>query len=281
MDRSGRVGQPRGGSRDHASSFGLKADRSPSKEAPDVPAVRSMALVIRSVDVFETSKVLTLFTRDLGKVSALAKGARRLKSPFQAALDLLSVCDIVVLHKASDALDLLTEATLVERFDPLRRDLAALYAGFYVAELLNELTDHHDPHPKLFDAAAVTLRHLGDPALRPRRVLRFELACLRELGLMPELGACVHCGRDVDASGHSVAFGLATGGVLCPACRPGQPHVATLSGRTLDAIRVLAAPGRAWRDMDVDASGLAPVRGTIGAVISHLIGRRPRLLPYL
>jgi DNA repair protein RecO (recombination protein O) len=85
----------------------------------------------------------------------------------------------------------------------------------------------------------------------------------------------------VDARGDAVAFGLATGGVLCPECRPGQPHVATLSGRTLDAIRVLASPGRAWRDLDPAPALLAPVRATLGAVLSHLLGHRPRLLPYL
>ena len=53
---------------------------------------------------------------------------------------------------------------LAERFESLRRDLAALYAGCYIAEILDALTDHHDPHPKLFDAARVTLRHLGDPS---------------------------------------------------------------------------------------------------------------------
>lgn len=245
-------------------------------------AVRTPALVLRGVDVFETSRVLTLFSRDLGKVSALAKGARRLKSPFGSGLDLLSVCDIVLLHKASEALDLLTEAVLIERFDPLRRDLAALYAGFYIAELLHDLTDHHDPHPRLFDAAVVTLRHLGDSALRSRRVLRFELACLREFGLMPALDSCVHCGEDVAPRGEAFAFGLATGGVLCAACRPGQPHVATLSGRTLGLIRVLSAPGDAWRHDELGSPALlGPVRSTVGAVISHLLGRRPRLLPYI
>jgi DNA repair protein RecO (recombination protein O) len=240
-----------------------------------------LALVLRSVDVFETSSVVTLFSRESGKVSALAKGGRRLKSPFQGGLDLLGVSDIVVLHKASEALDLLTEAAPVERFASLRRDLAALYAGYYIAELLTDLTDFHDPHPRLFDAATITLRHLGDPVLRPRRVLRFELACLRELGLMPALDACAHCGVAVEARGDAVAFGLATGGVLCAECRPGQPHVATLSGRTLEAIRVLSSPGGAWRDLDPEARTLAPVRATLGAVISHLMGRRPRLLPYL
>lgn len=246
-------------------------------------AVRTGALVLRAVDVFESSKVLTLFTRELGKVAALAKGARRLKSPFQAGLDLLSVCDIVLLHKASDALDLVTEAVLVERFDPLRHDLAALYAGLYISELLDELTHPHDPHPRLFDAAVITLRHLGETALRPARLLRFELACLRELGLMPALEGCVHCGKPVPVTETNVAFGLATGGVLCSDCRPGQPHVATLSGPTLDALRSLAAPGPQWRRLAAgpEAIALGPARATVGAVISHLIGRRPRMLPYV
>src|SRR4051794_12660681 len=181
-----------------------------------LPSVRTMGMVVRTVDVFETSLVVTLFTRELGKVGALAKGARRLKSPLQGGLDLLGVSDIVVLHKASEALDLVIEAVSVERFAPLRRDLAALYAGYYIAELLSDLTDFHDPHPKLFDAATITLRHLGDPVLRSRRVLRFELACLRELGLMPALDACAHCGALVESRGDAFAFGLATGGVLCP-----------------------------------------------------------------
>ena len=243
--------------------------------------VRTLGLVLRAWDVFETSTVASIFTRELGKVSGLAKGARRLKSPMQGGLDLLAVSDIVLLHKGTEALELIIEASSSERFEPLRRDLAALYAGYYIAELLSDLTDFHDPHPRLFDAAAVTLRHLGDPGLRPRRVFRFELACLRELGLMPALDHCAGCGEEVDASGDAFAFGLATGGVLCPACRPGQPHVATLSGSTLGAIRALGEPGSAWRGLDLDARSAAAIRSTLGAVISHAIGRMPRLLPYL
>jgi len=246
-----------------------------------MPAVRSPALILRTIEIFETSLVVTMFTRELGKISALAKGGRRLKGPFSGGLDLLGVSDIVVLHKASDALDLLTEAVPLERFMSLRRDLAALFAGYYVAELLTELTDFHDPHPKLFDAAVVTLRHLGEPDLLDLRLLRFELACLRELGLMPLLDECAHCGAPVEASGDSFAFGLATGGVICPECRPGQPHVATLTGRTLDSLRTLSSPGSAWRSLDRSPAALSPVRATLGAVVSHQFGRRPRLLPYL
>ena len=91
---------------------------------------KDLAIVLRVVPFSETSCVTTLFTRDLGKVSCLAKGARRRKSPFEGALDLLSVCRVVFLHKNSDALDLLTEAKLERRFRAASRSLSCLYAGY-------------------------------------------------------------------------------------------------------------------------------------------------------
>jgi DNA repair protein RecO (recombination protein O) len=246
-----------------------------------MPAKRTLALVVRTVDVFETSLVATLFTRELGKVAVLAKGGRRLKSSFQGGLDLLSVSDIVMFPKASESLDLLAESTPVERFASLRRDLAALYAGYYIAELLTDLTDLHDPHPKLFDAARVTLRHLGDAGLRPRRVLRFELACLRELGVMPSLDQCAQCGGDVRPQGGKVSFGLSSGGVICEACRPGQPHVVSLSAADLQAIRALASPGDGWRELDFRHQNHAPAREAVGALVSHVMGHRSRIRPLL
>jgi DNA repair protein RecO (recombination protein O) len=246
-----------------------------------LPSQRSQALILRSIDVFETSSVVTLFTRELGKVAGLAKGARRLKSAFQGGLDLLGVSDIVLIPKASEALDLLTEASPLERFSHLRRDLAALFAGYYLAELLIELTDYHDPHPKLFDAARVTLRHLGEPELRNRRVVRFELALLRELGLMPALEYCVQCGQAIDSGDPVVWFGLSSGGVLCDDCRSTQSNVSKLSRGDFEIIRGLALPGSEWRRLDPRHPGLAVAGETVGAVISHSLGHRPRLRPHL
>jgi DNA repair protein RecO (recombination protein O) len=231
------------------------------------------------VDVFETSVVATLFTRELGKVAALAKGGRRLKSPFQGGLDLLGVSDILLFPKASESLDLLAESVPLERFSSLRRDLAALYAGYYIAELLSELTDYHDPHPKLFDAARITLRHLGDSEMRARRVWRFELAFLRELGLLPTFDRCAQCGLAVDTGGEAIWMGLALGGVLCVDCRKGQSHVAVMRGEDLAHIRTLASPGSGWRDLDAGSRSFAVAGQTIGALISHVLGGKPRLRP--
>src|SRR6202171_1049024 len=122
-----------------------------------MPLEKALALVIRNTDWSETSRIATLWTRELGKVRVLAKGGRRLKSNFESALDLLTVCSIVLLRKTSGGLDLLTEAQVVSRFPRLRGDLAALYAAYYLAELLSDWTEENDPHPSLFDEALETL----------------------------------------------------------------------------------------------------------------------------
>ncbi|HUS40023.1 MAG TPA: recombination protein O N-terminal domain-containing protein, partial [Pirellulales bacterium] len=72
-------------------------------------AENACAIVLRSIDFSETSSVVTFYTRECGKLGALAKGARRLKNPFDSALDVLTRCRIVFLRKSSGGLDLLTE----------------------------------------------------------------------------------------------------------------------------------------------------------------------------
>jgi DNA repair protein RecO (recombination protein O) len=124
-------------------------------------AENALALVVRGTDWSETSRITTLFTREFGKVRALAKGGRRLRSNFEIAFDLLTVCHVVYLRKAHGGLDLLIEAQVAERFPHLRTDRSALNIGYYVAELLSDGTQDYDPHPELFDAAIGTLRVPG------------------------------------------------------------------------------------------------------------------------
>jgi DNA repair protein RecO (recombination protein O) len=242
---------------------------------------KSDAIVIRAVDFSETSLVVTLFTRDFGKIGALAKGARRLKSPFESALDLLALCRIVFLHKTSDALDLLTEAKLLRRFRPAGKNLLSLYAGYYVAELLDDLTEANDPHPKLFDLADETLAALvaGEPVAR--RTIRFELGMLHLLGLTPSFDDCAECGNHVPAAGR-VAFGLLDGGVLCPACRGGKTQVVSVHAGVLRTMSQLADPeSRAWQRLEIDPRTLGELRGVLNRYLIHLLGKKPRMHEYL
>src|ERR1700745_2985716 len=141
-----------------------------------MPAEKATALVVRTTDWSETSRIATLWTREFGKVRVLAKGGRRLKSNFESALDLLTLCSIVLLRKSSGSLDLLTEAVVIQRFPRLRTDLGALYAGYSVAARLADWTEAYAPPPALFDEAVDALRELGSDGSPdgPLRVMRFE-----------------------------------------------------------------------------------------------------------
>ncbi|MFM9115558.1 MAG: DNA repair protein RecO [Planctomycetota bacterium] len=243
-------------------------------------AEKSMAIVLRVVEFSETSVITTLFTREFGKIGALAKGARRPKSPFESALDLLAVCRVVFLRKSTDALDLLTEAKLERRFRAASRSLNRLYAGFYVAELLRELTDQGDPDPSLFDLANQTLQAIdGAEELFPT-VLRFELGLLRLLGHMPTLFECAGCGLELPTTTR-VAFGHLAGGVLCPNCRSGQRQVVSLTTPSLDVLRQLADDDQCQSAIVIERRLRGELRGVLNQYVTHLLGYRPRLTPYL
>lgn len=244
-----------------------------------MPAEKTMAIVLKTIEFSETSCIATLFTQDFGKISALAKGARRPKGPFENALDLLAIVRLVFLCKSGDTLDLLTEAKLERRFRAGARDLTRLYSGYYVAELLQELTDTHDPNPELFAVACAALEALDTDAPPATVIVWFELAALRLLGHMPQLSECAVCGTEL-AEGR-VSFGLLDGGVLCPTCRSGRRQVISLSMGALGALRRLAEQESLSDALAEPISERGELRGLLNGYFSHLLGHRPRMYLYL
>ena len=244
-------------------------------------AEKANAIVLRLVDFSETSAVVTLLTREFGRIAALAKGARRLKGPYDSALDLLTRCRIVFLRKSSGGLDLLTEARLERRFRPPKDALSRLYAGYYVAELLLGLTDDYDPHPELFDATDTTLLALAGDADVVSVVVRYEITLLGLLGHAPRLDKCVECGEPVPPQ-RRIAFGQLAGGVLCPKCRPGKKQVVSVSAATLEELRRFSdLENDSWRGAAIEPEVRGELRGVLNQYISNLLGRKPKMQSYL
>ena len=240
---------------------------------------KTLAIVLQATPFGETSCVVNLLTRDLGKVRALAKGAWRPKGPFDGGLDLLSTCEVIVLRRVSGGLDLLTEACLLGRFR-IGTSLPAFQAAIGLAELTDALTADADPHPELFDAVAASIHalsaHRGPDAAVAEEWLRGELAVLRLTGHGPMLGRCAACRGRVD--GPRVAFGMLDGGVLCPACRRGKRLVVSVSAAARGLLQRLAAalPGEGV----ATGPGLhGEVRAILDRYVAHLLGRRLRAGP--
>lgn len=261
-----------------------------------MPAEKTTAIILRVVDFSETSCVVTMYTEDYGKVSALAKGARRLRSPFEGAIDLLSICRIVFLRKSVDVLDLLTEARLERRFRSASTHLSRLYAAMYVIELVSALTDHADPQPKLFHMIAGTIQELDEQEATPTRLLQFELQLLDQLGHLPALQTCVECGESVEGQSatESVSFGLLAGGVFCSRCRIGKRSTVKLKQETLGWMRELSGVEPACmlsatvtRDRETTGPTAMPaavrgeMRGVLDQYTANLLGYRPRTTAWL
>ncbi len=246
------------------------------------------ALVIRQADWSESSRVVTFFTRDFGKVAVIAKGAKRLKSSFEVALDLLTTCRIVFLRKSSSALDILTEAKLLQRFKPRSGDIRSLYCGYFVAELLDGLSEEYDPHPQLYDEAQTTLNVFAGDGPLELAMLRFQLVVLCEIGQLPNFHECVVCGESAVAD-VAFDFKVSQGGLVCQRCQAAQSHANPNRIHAGSLAILQSLTGEADTDGTGSASGtltpspaqLREIRSVVTAAICHALGRRPKMLNYL
>ena len=230
-------------------------------------AEKTDAIVLRAVGWSETSLIVTLLTRDFGKVSALAKRARRPKSPFEAALDLLCRCRIVFLPKSGDVLDLLTEAKLMRQFRNRTQRLKNLYAAYYVAELLRELIDHGQPQADVYHLADETLLKLEQDAQVDGVLLQFEMSLLKLLGHQPSMTRCVGCDTPLLDEG-PVHFGLLVSGVLCDRCVAGQRQVIRMRGESRKIFTLLSEESD-WESGWLTIPDL--VRGECRAIIQRYL----------
>lgn len=250
------------------------------------------AIVLRSVDFSETSLILALFTKNFGKVRVIAKGGRRLKSPFESSLDLLNHVRVQLIHKNSDALDILTESRLVHRFRASRENYAGIYAGYAALELADAMTEEGNfdgDAENVFELLRLSILDFEKGTYVMRSLLRFEWILLELLGHRPSLSLCVECGETVlpDAKGR-VFFGHLDGGVLCERCREGRGQIALVHHDALETLEQLSAienPAsleeeyrlRRWTQLDLQRRALGEARGLTNDYYSHLLGRRPKL----
>lgn len=189
-----------------------------------MPIEHSEAIVIRTIDFSETSLILTLFSREFGKVRGIAKGARQLKNSFDSALDLLTRISVSLIRKNSDALDLLTEAKLISRFNVGGSGIPGLYAGYFLAELLQMTLEDGETMPELYDLTVETFRRLEEGQYVEETLYRFPWSLMAFLGERPSTDRCVVCGRKIDYGEEirrkrRVGLSLLDGGAVCDECR--------------------------------------------------------------
>jgi DNA repair protein RecO (recombination protein O) len=196
---------------------------------------KAHAVVLARIPIGETDKVVTLLTREWGKLRAIAKGARRPTSRLAGATELFTYARMLL--SAGQNLDVLSQAEVREAFPGLRQDLMKIGNASYLAELADAVTTERQPNAELFDlllSALYVVERSDRPDLGARM---FELKALRLLGYEPQLARCV---RDrASLGGPGLAFSPARGGAVCGRCAPETPGALPLSPGVLSHMRQL------------------------------------------
>jgi len=244
-------------------------------------AVKTEAVVLRSMRYGEADRILHLYTPHRGRVGAIAKGVRRARSRFGGRLEPFFRLH-VELHEGRGELLTVTGAQTIDGYARLRGDAHALDAAARACDAVGRLFETSEPHPGVFNLLCRQLAllderagssgsaagALGQPDAIPQQravgrasALAFRLKLLLAAGLAPQLSACASCGERE----HLVGFSGAAGGVVCGACEAGSFPLAQAAHSFM-----AEALGRALTDVpNAPLQALGQVERAIAATLEH------------
>jgi len=196
------------------------------------------AVVLRSLRLGEADRIVHLYTRERGRIGAVAKGIRKTKSRFGARLEPLSHVALQ-LHQGSGELQTVTGVDLVRAHHGVREDSYRLNVGLIGAEAMLRLFTEQEKNDRAFTALTRFLDALEKTPTRPSRpavdplALSFQLKLLWLSGYLPHLTSCAECGADdVPLVGYSPQ----AGGAVCSACAAGSMPLSPAGIRGIEAL---------------------------------------------
>src|SRR6202171_3825865 len=181
-----------------------------------MPVYSAEAVILRKVDYGEADRILTIFTRERGKLPAIAKAVRRGKSHMSGKLDVCSHGHMLLAE--GKRMDVVTQFQRITRSSGLAADLPRAAAAAVVVEVADKVLEERHPQPELFEMIVGALEHLSHTEINARMELAdFLTRVLSELGYAPALAECARCGKALGESG--LGFSPFAGGVICAHCK--------------------------------------------------------------
>ncbi len=232
---------------------------------------RSQAVVIGSFPLGESDRVVTFFSREFGKIRGVAKSARRMRSRFGSALELLTQGELLFFDSGRSDLVQIDHFDIIRPFSRIRDDLERLAHASWIVECIARLTAERDRHAGLYGLLGRSLRAVETSPHPARVALCFGVRCIDTLGHRPRLDRCTECGRPYPfPSAH-----LSVGGLVCDACArtTAASPIARACVILLDRLR-----SASWDE--ALATRLGPreeeLLGLLDTQVSHLIGQPAR-----
>jgi DNA repair protein RecO (recombination protein O) len=218
------------------------------------------AIIIKRIKLGEADRILTLYTPELGKLKAVAKGTRRTQSKLGGHVELLTHSRLMLARGRN--LDIITQAQTIDNFLPIKDDLELISQGLYIAELVDSFAGEHIEDRRLFDLLLETLKQLSQSKDCELILRYFELHLLDHLGYRPQLQYCTICNSSLEPE--SNLFSPNHGGVLCHNCGFQEPAARPLS---LNALKVL----RLWQNCNFTAARRVKIKRELATELEQLM----------
>jgi len=234
---------------------------------------RTTGIVLRRRDFDEADRLLTVLTREHGKLTLLAKGARKISSRKAPHVDLFKQVELLV-HQGRN-FGIVSQAETVRSFEAIRDDLSRLAAAHYVAELADTFVGEGDDASGIYDLVLETLLWMdagGDPRLAQRY---FELHLCDLAGYRPQLYRCLGCQEWLEPAAN--VFDVTAGGMLCPRCAGQAIHGRPVTIGTQKVLRFLqrSSAGDCQR-LALQAPLHEEMEGLLGAYLRQILDRSPK-----
>ncbi len=182
---------------------------------------KTRAIVLKSFDFRETSRIATFFTEDYGKVTGVLKGIRKNSRKFSTSLDRYSLNEILYYRYSRSDLHLVGHCDQTEAFVKIRDQYKKMTAAYYGLELIDKIMAVEQPNPAVFRMMLDFIRSLESGDDVDRLVHMFQIKILSLSGFRPFLDCCVQCEKKVAGP---VRFSLNAGGLICSDCPAPSAH---------------------------------------------------------
>ena len=182
--------------------------------------VKTTAIILKSRKWGDADRIVTFYSKNMGKIRGVARGARRQKSRFGAALEPFSLCRLNLFVKNGDSLFRISHVDLVRSSQGLREDLRLMDSAARMVNVVSAITPDGDPDPPLFDTleqGLVSLQESDDP---PFTALLFQIRLLGLTGFRPQTEHCATCGKNYLVG--EPQFSPIAGGLVCQMCAAHQ-----------------------------------------------------------
>ena len=207
-----------------------------------MPRVKDNAFIINKTDYGESDIIITLFSAGRGKISCIAKGAKRSRRRFPGSLELFSQVSFNGFIKHPLALTRIDECQLLNPYLGIQEELKGYLNGCYFLEIINRCAAERQHNRKIFDLLGDLFTFLSEVPYNRNfncRIRLFELQIITLLGFKPELSNCQDCGQILDKENSNdrfFHFSPQSGGIVCKRCRKRHPTAFAVSQGTINLL---------------------------------------------